>query len=173
MTQEGRMNTFEKVLRFITEKMAWGSMFAIVACVALVVTDVVRYQAVGKPVPGTHEVVELIAAVILSMGIGYLTFVKGHVSVGILVDRFRPRVQAVFDLVAGVITLGFTIWLTAGMAEMAIRNFNYGWVTGVLEIPRYPFIYLIAVALALACVVLVRDVIQAVIVIRKGGGDGA
>ena len=165
------MKAFEKVLRFITEKMAWGSMIAIVACVALVVTDVVRYQAVSKPVAGTHEVVELIAAVILSMGIGYLTFVKGHVSVGILVDRFRPRVQAVFDLIGSVIALGFTIWLTEGMLEMAMRNFRYGWVTGVLEIPRYPFIYLIAAALALACVVLVRDVIQAVIVIRKGGGD--
>ena len=130
------MNAFEKVLRFITEKMAWVSIVAILACVALVVTDVIRYQAVNKPVPGAHEVVELIAAVILSMGIGYLTFVKGHVAVGILVDRFRPRVQAVFDLVTGVISLGFTIWLTEGMLEMAIRNFRYGWVTGVLAIPR-------------------------------------
>lgn len=167
------MNAFEKMLRFITEKMAWIAMVAILACVALVVTDVIRYQAVGKPVPGTHEVVELIASVILSMGIGYLTFVRGHVSVGLVVDLFRPRVQAVFDLVTGVIALGFTIWLTMGVVEMAIRNFNYGWVTGVLEIPRHPFMFLIAVSLALACVVLVRDLIQAVIVIRKGGGDGA
>jgi TRAP-type C4-dicarboxylate transport system permease small subunit len=113
--------------------------------------------------------VELIASVILSMGIGYLTFVRGHVSVGLVVDRFRPRVQAVYDLVTGLIALGFTIWLTEGMVEMAIRNFNYGWVTGVLEIPRAPFMFLIAVSLALACVVLVRDVIKAVIVIRKGG----
>jgi len=79
------------------------------------------------------------------------------------------RVQAVFDLVTGVIALGFTIWLTQGMVEMAIRNFNYGWVTGVLEIPRAPFMFLIALSLALACVVLVRDLIQAVMVIRKGG----
>lgn len=167
------MNAFEKVLRFMTEKMAWVAMFAIVACMALVVTDVIRYQVVDKPVPGTHEIVELIAAVILSMGIAYLTFVRGHVAVGILVDRFRPRVQAVFDLVTGVIALGFTVWLTAGMVEMAIRNFNYGWVTGVLRIPRYPFMYLIALSLAITCVVLLRDVIKSVIVIRKGGGDGA
>ena len=88
---------------------------------------------------------------------------------GILVDRFRPRVQAAFDLVTGVIALGFTIWLTEGMLEMAIRNFRYGWVTGVLEIPRAPFMFLIAVSLALACLVLVRDAIKAVMVIRKGG----
>jgi TRAP-type C4-dicarboxylate transport system permease small subunit len=120
-------------------------------------------------IPATNEVVTLLAACILSLGIPYLTFVKGHVAVGILVDRFRPRVQAVFDLVTGVIALGFTIWLTEGMLEMAIRNFRYGWVTGVLEIPRAPFMFLIAVSLALACLVLVRDVIKAVMVIRKGG----
>ena len=90
-TQEGRKNAFEKVLGFVAEKMAWIAMLAIVACMALVVTDVIRYQAIHKPIPGTHEVVELIASVILSMGIGYLTFVKGHVAVGLIVDRFRPR----------------------------------------------------------------------------------
>jgi len=167
------MNAFDKVLRFVTEKMAWVAMVAILACVALVVTDVIRYQAVGKPIPGTHEVVELIASVILSMGIGYLTFVRGHVAVGILVDRLRPRVQGVYDIVTGVIALGFTIWLTAGVFEMALRNYRYGWVTGVLEISRHPFMFLIAVSLALTSVVLVRDVIKSVMVIRKGGGDGA
>jgi TRAP-type C4-dicarboxylate transport system permease small subunit len=167
------MNAFEKVLGSVAEKMAWIAMLAIVACMALVVTDVIRYQVVHKPIPGTHEVVELIASVILSMGIGYLSFVRGHVAVGILVDRFQPRVQAAFDLVTGVIALGFTIWLTVGVVEMAIRNFRYGWVTGVLEIPRAPFMFLIAVSLALTCMVLVRDVIKAVMVIRKGGGDGA
>jgi TRAP-type C4-dicarboxylate transport system permease small subunit len=163
------MNAFEKAVRFITEKMAWVAMVAILACVAIVVTDVIRYQAIREPLPGTHEVVELIASVILSMGIGYLTFVRGHVAVGILVDRLRPRVQAVFDLVTGVIALGFTIWLTAGVVEMALRNQRYGWVTGVLEISRHPFMYLIALSLALTCVVLFRDVIKSVMVIRKGG----
>jgi TRAP-type C4-dicarboxylate transport system permease small subunit len=111
--------------------------------------------------------------VILSMGIGYLTFVRGHVAVGILVDNFRPRVQAVYDLIGAVVSLGFTIWLTMGVYEMAMRNFRLGWVTGVLAIPRAPFMFLIALSLALTCVVLFRDLIQAVIVIRKGGGDGA
>jgi len=163
------MDAFEKVLGFVAEKIAWIAMFAIVACMGLVVTDVIRYQAVHKPIPGTHEIVELIAAVILSMGIGYLTFVKGHVAVGILVDRFRPRVQAVFDLLTGLVALGFTIWLSVGMFEMAMRNLRYGWVTGVLSIPRAPFMFLIALSMALTCVVLLRDVIKAVMVIRKGG----
>jgi TRAP-type C4-dicarboxylate transport system permease small subunit len=85
------------------------------------------------------------------------------------VDLFRPRVQAVFDLFNSVVCLAFTIWLTEGVFEMAVRNYNYGWVTGVLEIPRAPFMFLIAVSLAFTCVVLVRDLIRAVMAIRKGG----
>jgi len=167
------MNAFEKVVQFITEKMTWVTMVAIVACTALVMTDVISYNVAHKPIPGTHELVELIASVILSTSIAYVTFVKGHVSVGILVDRLRPRAQAVFDLVNSIIALAFMVWLTEGVFEMAMRNLRYGWVTGVLQIPRAPFMFLIGAALGLACLVLVRDTIRAVIVLRKGGGHGA
>jgi TRAP-type C4-dicarboxylate transport system permease small subunit len=167
------MNAFEKVVQFITEKMAWISMIAIVGCMALVVTDVIRYTFTHKPIPGAHELVELIASVILSTSIAYVTFVKGHVSVGILVDNFRPRTQAVFDFINSIIALVFMVWLTEGVFEMAMRNLGYGWVTGVLQIPRAPFMFLIGAALGLACLVLVRDAIRAVIVLRKGGGHGA
>ena len=85
------MNAFEKVVQFITEKMAWVSMVAVVGCVALVMSDVIRYNLFHEPIPGTHELVELIASVILSTSIAYVTFLKGHVSVDLLVDRLRPR----------------------------------------------------------------------------------
>ena len=167
------MNAFEKVVRFTTEKMAWISMVAVVGCVALVMADVIRYNLIHEPIPGTHELVELIASVILSTSIAYVTFVKGHVSVDILVDRFRPRTQAFYDLVNSIISLAFTAWLTVGVFIMAMRNHRYGWVTGVLQIPRAPFMFLIGAALGLTCLVLVMYAIRAVIELRKGDGHGA
>ena len=167
------MNAFEKAVQFTTEKMAWVSMVAVVGCVALVMTDVIRYNLMHEPVPGTHELVELIASVIMSTSIAYVTFVKGHVSVDILVDRFRPRTQAFFDLVNSIIALTFTAWLTVGVFIMAMRNLSYGWVTGVLQIPRAPFMFLIGATLGLTCLVLVMYAIKAVIELRKGDGHGA
>jgi len=167
------MNAFEKAVQLITEKMAWVSMAAVVGCVALVMSDVIRYNLIHEPIPGTHELVELIASVILSTSIAYVTFVKGHVSVDILVDRLRPRTQAFFDLVNSIISLAFTAWLTVGVFIMAMRNHRYGWVTGVLQIPRAPFMFLIGMALGLTCLVLVMYLIRAVIQIRKGDGHGA
>ena len=163
------MNTFDKVLRFTTEKMAYGAIIAIVVCVGLVVSDIIKRSIGFAMIPGVPETVELISSVILSMGIPYLTFVKGHVAVGILVDRFRPRNQAVFVLVTSVIALAFAILLTRGLFDHAIYNQRIGWTTGYLKIPRHPFIYLTAVSMALTSVVLIRDLLKAVITLRKGG----
>lgn len=163
------MKTFEKVLQSTTEKMARVAQVAIVACMGLVVVEVIKRAVVVGGIRGSSEIVELLAAVILSMGIGYLTFVKGHVAVGLIVDRFRPRVQAVFAIVISAISLGFTIWLTQAMANFSLSKLRDGLETGTLQIPLYPFCFVITVALALTCVVLIRDVLKAVIMLRRGG----
>jgi TRAP-type mannitol/chloroaromatic compound transport system permease small subunit len=163
------VKTFEKVLGFVTEKMAWVAQWAMVGCVVLVVTDVTKRSAVGVPVPGVVEVVELIAAVILSMAIGYLTFVRGHVAVDVIVMRFRPQRQHIFDLVNSVISLFLAILLTYAIVKLGIVYQTSNWVTGSLWIPIYPFVYLVAAALALTCVVLIRDTVKAVIMLRTGG----
>lgn len=163
------MKTFEKVLGLVTEKMSYISMVTIVACMILVVSNIVKRRLGFMPIPGTFEVVELMAAVILSMGVGYLTFVKGHVAVGLIVDRFRPQRQAIFDLVNSVLSLGFTIWLTQAMVKYSMSSKLSGDVTGHLQIPIHPFALAVAAALALMCLVLIRDLVRAVIIIGKEG----
>ena len=163
------MNTFEKVLQSVTGKMAMVAQVAIVVCMSLVVVEVIKRAVVVGGIRGSSEIVELLAAVILSMGIGYLTFVKGHVAVGLIVDRFRPRVQAAFDVVTYGISLGFTIWLTQAMANFSLSKLRDGFETGTLQIPLYPFCFVITVALALTCVVLIKDLLKAVIMLRRGG----
>ncbi|MGQ9546915.1 MAG: TRAP transporter small permease [Dehalococcoidia bacterium] len=164
------MNTFEKVLGFVTDKMAWVAQWAMVGCMAFVVTDIIKRSLGFGLIPGVPEVVELISAVILSMGISYLTFVRGHVAVDILTMRLRPRVQNVFELVTSVIALGITVLVAWGFFKFAMYNQSAGWVTGSLQIPRHPFCYLVAVSLALTCVVLIRDLLSAAIKVRTGGG---
>ena len=162
------MNTLEKVVRFVTEKVAYGGMVAILVCVGLVISNIVKRSLGFGLVTGTPELVELLAALILSLGIGYLTFVKGHVAVGLIVDRFAPRKRAAFDVVTYAISLGFTILLAWGMFQLARYNQRAGLHTGVLEIPIYHFIYVVAGSLAVTCVVLAKDLAKAVVTVAKG-----
>jgi len=138
-------------------------------CVVFTMSEVLKREITGIPITGHFEVVELISAVILSMGIGYLTFVRGHVAVDVLVMRFRPRRQAIFDLVNSVISLSFTILLTWSIVALAIMFQETGAVTGILGIPLHPFVYVMTAALAITCVVLIRDMVKAVIMVRTGG----
>jgi TRAP-type C4-dicarboxylate transport system permease small subunit len=105
---------------------------------------------------------------ILSLGIGYLTFVKGHVAVGILVDRFAFRKQAVFDIVTYAISFAITVLLTWSMFEFARYTQRAGYITQVLKISFHPFIYIVAGSLALTCVVLAKDLAKSVITVVKG-----
>ena len=164
------MKTFEKVLGHVTDKMSWVAQWTMVACVVFTMAEVIRRGLIGLPISGHWEVVCLMSAVILSMGIAYLTFVRGHVWVGILIDRLRPQRQAIFDLVNGAISLGFTILLTLAMAKFGILTQTSHWTTGILGISLHIFVFLMSAALALTCVVLVRDMAKAVIMLRTGGG---
>ena len=163
------MKRFENVLRSITEKVAYAAMVALVGCTGLVVAHVVR-RALGLGlITATNEIVILLAGCILSLGIPYLTFVKGHVAVGILVDRLAPRKQAGFDVVVYAISVAIGIFITWAMVTLGLRNQEWGWHSGVLEIPLFYFNYMIAGSLALTCVVLVKDLAKAIITIVKKG----
>jgi TRAP-type C4-dicarboxylate transport system permease small subunit len=167
--QETRVKRFENVLRSITEKVAYAAMVALVGCVGLVIAHVVRRAFGLGLMTATNELVTLLAGCILSLGIPYLTFVKGHVAVGILVDRLAPRKQAGFDVAIYAISVAVTIFATWAMVELGLRNQDWGWNSGVLEVPLFYFNYLIAGSLALTCVVLIKDLAKAIITIIKKG----
>ena len=163
------MDKFEKLVGSVTGKVAYGAIVALVVCVGLVVANVVKRSLGLGLISGTNELVTLLAACILGLGIPYLTFVKGHVAVGILVDRLAPRKQAVFDVVTYAISIAIGILATWGLVELGLYNQASGWHTGVLRVPLYYFVYMLAGSLALTSVVLIKDLVKAVITIVKWG----
>jgi len=162
------MKKFDKALRTITEKLAYGGMVAIVVCVAFVVSDVVQRSLGFGRINGIYEIVELVAACIMSLGIGYLTFVKGHVAVGLVIDRLSPRKQAAFDVINYAISLVLTVLLTWAMFERGSYYQDIGAHTAVLRVPIHLFVYVIAGSLVATCLVLVKDLTGSAIVFLKG-----
>ena len=161
------MNKFEKLVGSVTGKVAYCAIVALVVCVGLVVANVAKRGLGLGLISGTNELVTLLAACILGLGIPYLTFVKGHVAVGVLVDRLAPRKQAVFDVVIYAISVAIGILITWALVKLGQYNQASGWHTGVLRVPFYYFVYMLAGSLALTCVVLVKDLAKSVITVVK------
>ncbi len=159
------------MLEGIVEKLArWTSQLgqiALVAVMLLIVTNVV-VRIPWKPLPGTVEIVELLGAILLGLGIAYCQQMKSHIFVSVLVDRFSPRTQALIDTLTGILALLVNSLLARQIFLYGSRMMTRGYSTGHLEIPLYPFIYLVSFGFFILSLVLLKDLLKSVTLLVKG-----
>ena len=60
---------------------------------------------VCNPIAVSVEVTEIIMGMMIYLGLGYTTFLRGHIRVDILIINTSPRIQSVFDFITGIIAL--------------------------------------------------------------------
>lgn len=154
------LNIFERFVRSLTWCTAQGAQVALVFTMAIIVTNVIL-RIPWKPVPGTFELVEMSGAVLLALGVAYTAMLKGHISVGIFVDKMPPRARGVVDFVMNTIALIFTFILSRELFFYASRMMDQGLITGHLGLPIAPSIYLVAIGFIMLALVLLRDLLGA------------
>jgi len=125
----------------------------------LTVADVVlRYM--GRPIPGTYELVGLSGAVVIGFAIPYTSLVRGHIFVEFLIDRFEKGRREVVLITTKILILllfiGFGTYLFRTGMDMAAS----GEVTQILRIPFYPVVYAMGVCCFIECLVMVSDIIR-------------
>ena len=125
----------------------------------LTVADVVlRY--LGRPIPGTYELVGLSGAVVIGFAIPYTSLVRGHIFVEFLIDRFEKGRRDVVLMTTKILILllfiGFGTYLFRTGMDMAAS----GEVTQILRIPFYPVVYAMGVCCFIECLVMVSDMMR-------------
>jgi len=125
----------------------------------LTVVDVMlRY--LGRPIPGTYELVGLSGAVVIGFAIPYTSLVRGHIFVEFLIDRFERGRRELVLIFTKILTLllfiGFWIYLFRTGMDMAAT----GEVTQILRIPFYPVVYALGVCCFIECLVMVSDIMR-------------
>ena len=161
------MNTFDRFIRALTWRTSQVGQIALAFAMFIIVANVIL-RIPWKPVPGTVELVELSGAVLYGMGIAYCAVLKGHIMVGVLVDRFPLRIQAIVDTIMTVIALFATFLLSRELFVFAGRMMTRGYTTTNLQLPVYPAIYLVALGFIILALVLLKDLLKAAIIVIKG-----
>ena len=141
------MKLFSKVVHDLSDALSWVSM-AILVCMALLITAAVLLRLVGFPILGDIEIVKLMMIVLIMCALAHTQKAKHHISVGILVDHFSPRYQALFDLIAYTMMLIFS-WMISAFVLYRLLTNRFAFVTGseLLEIPYWPFKVIVIVGL--------------------------
>jgi TRAP-type C4-dicarboxylate transport system permease small subunit len=122
----------------------------LLAMMVLTVVDVVGRYVLSRPVRGAFEVTELMLLVLIFAGLPLVSFADEH-AVMDFVDRVLPEgARRILERVVHLACAAFTFllaWLTWLKAD---RIWAYRDATDVLRIVYGPFVYFMAVTLALA-----------------------
>ena len=161
------LNLFERFVQILTWRTAQVAQLAMVVVMAITVTNVI-IRIPWRPIGGAVELVEMSGAVLLGLGVAYTAIMKGHIMVGVLVERFSPRIQGLIELVVSVISLFFSYLLARELIFFAYGRMIAGYETGHLKIPIAPSIYLVAFGFIMLALVLLLDLIRAIITVAKG-----
>jgi len=119
----------------------------------LTVVDVVGRYVFNRPLPGGFEMTELVLLVLIFAGLPLVSHADEHVTMDfidrLLGERWRAILErAVHVACAGIFGLGaWLVWLKAG------RIWEYRDATDVLRIVYGPFVYFMAVMIALTAIV--------------------
>jgi TRAP-type C4-dicarboxylate transport system permease small subunit len=122
----------------------------LLAMMVLTTVDVVARYVFNRPLRGAFEVTELLLLVLIFAGLPLVSFTNEH-AVMDFIDRVLGRralrgLQGGVELASALLMFGLA-WLVWGKAD---RIWAYRDATDVLRILYGPFVYFMALALALA-----------------------
>lgn len=135
-----------------------GGVFLIAAMLLLISNIVGRLT--NTVIPGSYELFEMLMVFPVSFGLFYAAKEKYHVIVELIVSQFPPRLGAVAEMGASLIS--FVTWalIAWGGAGLAFEN-GLTEVTEVLELPYLPFRLVWIFFLLLFCLTCLLDFYQA------------
>jgi TRAP-type C4-dicarboxylate transport system permease small subunit len=161
------MARFEHILNVLTKSGFRVSQFCVLAMMAILVVNIILRKA-WHPITGAYDFVSFMAAVVAGFAVAYVASVKGHVAVELFIDRLPERIQLIIGIIAGVLSLG-VFSLVSWQSAIYGRN---TWVSGEFSMtaytPFYPFIFAVALGVALLCLVILLDIIKALVKVVKG-----
>lgn len=147
----------DKGIHYTSEGFMWISCGLLILIAVLTTSDVISRSLFDFAIPGTIELVELMLACTVFLGMVYAATKQAHVRVTVLFTRFPKRIQRVLEpimLFIGAVVfalVSWKLWLSGA-----------GWIasnrhTAMLNVPVGPIKLVTAVAAGVICLILIRD----------------
>jgi TRAP-type C4-dicarboxylate transport system permease small subunit len=153
-------NKLEKAFFWFNRKASNLAMIVLMAMGLLVVTDVILRRLFNSPISWTLEVIEVMLTVVVFFTVAYCAVTRGHISVDVLTSRLPPKGRAIVNVIGcflGIILFGFMTWCSI---RSAIEDLASHRTTGIVHIPIYPFVFVVAFGSILLVLVLLAQLLH-------------
>jgi TRAP-type C4-dicarboxylate transport system permease small subunit len=132
----------------------------LLAMMFLTVVDVVARYVFSRPVRGAFEITELMLLVLIFAGLPLVSFSDEHAVMDFVDRLLGPRGQRRLERLVQVVNALFMFLLTWLVWGKADRIWAYRDATDVLRVLYGPFVYFMALTLALAGLIHVYKVVE-------------
>jgi TRAP-type C4-dicarboxylate transport system permease small subunit len=149
------IGTIHKNLSPVTAVANAIGMVALATMMFITAIDVSGRKLLNMPILGSYEIIELLMAICIGLGIAHCGMMKGHINIDLITMHLSKRVNGILGVITGFIALaiiGIASWQTC---VYIINKFSTKAVTTVLYIPIYPFVAIVGLGLILYFVVLI------------------
>jgi TRAP-type C4-dicarboxylate transport system permease small subunit len=139
------IHVIERAINSISRAAAVVGLTVLMLMALFTLADVIGRSGFNKPISGSYELTQLIFVVVVACVLGYSVILKSHVKIDLLVSHFPPRAQTKIDTISSLVSsalffvISWRVFLQA--AKIKEQELN----SGILEIPVYPFYYILAV----------------------------
>ena len=149
-----------RILRFLSSICLYIGMALIVAITLVTVVHVIARYAFGSPIKGQAELCTYMLITGVFLMITATQLVKGHTTIGLIVDRFSERTQIIFDCITYILCLAVSVlvsWQSIVQAKYIMKSSR---MTAILHIPQFPLFYVVAVCWALISLVILMQILD-------------
>jgi TRAP-type C4-dicarboxylate transport system permease small subunit len=130
------------------------------AMMGLTVVDVVARYLFNRPLRGAFEVTELMLLVLIFAGLPLVSFSDEHATMDFIDRVLGPRAQRWLERGVQLVNGAFMLFLAWLVWLKANRIWGYRDTTDVLRILYGPFVYFMAITLALAGLIHLYKVLE-------------
>ena len=151
----------------ILEKLSYGSKLLSYAGAAvlfllmlLTTADVAGRYLFNAPILGVFEITEFMMVCLVFCALAYTQRKKGHVAVDIFVDQIPPKSRRWVDILNYLISFLVLLLMTWKSLERGFEVMANNETSGTLQIPVYPFVFVVAVGCAALSLEFLKDTIK-------------
>ena len=137
----------------VTRWLAFGGGAVLLVAVAITLISVGGRYALGLPVPGDYELIEIICAVAVFLFFPYTHATDGNISAKFFTSGLSDRYQRILDVINDVIFLLIAALLTWRLAHGLEHKFSAGETSILIRIPIWWAFSFAVLSLALLTVV--------------------
>ena len=159
---------YTKIVYAIAHVGGFIGSLTMVGLMLLTVGDVLLRYFFNAPILGSFELTEFSLIILVFFAIPWGTAQKVNVRVDLLVGPLPNRVRAIFDSVTCFLSTLITALLAWYTVPQAKYMMKLGSESDMLEIPLYPFYFIVAVGFFLLFFVLIANLIDFINEAKKG-----